>query len=120
MIYIGIVGSRLRKEIGKIHEVIIKAENKYKDITVVSGGAEGIDSNAYDVCMSLGVPILVIPPKRHEYHFKGNDIYFERNELIAIKSNELHAFPMSGKGGTMNTVKHFIKLGKEDKLFIYD
>jgi len=120
MIYIGIVGSRHRDELIRIHALIIKKENEYGEITIVSGGATGIDDNAYDMCMKLGVPILVIPPKRYEYHIKGNDIFFERNKLIAIKSNELHAYPQNRRGGTMNTVRHFRELGKKDKLFIYD
>lgn len=120
MIYIGIVGARQRTEFDHIRLILIDAEKRYHDITVVSGGARGIDSDAYDVCKVLGIPILVIFPKLHEYHEKGNDIYFERNELIAKKVQELYAFPLARKGGTMNTVNHFIRLKGQDHLAIID
>ncbi len=120
MYYIGIVGSRKRSERRHITLILLDAIGKHGDITVVSGGAMGIDSEAYDVCMELGVPILTIPPKRKEYHIKGNDIFFERNDLIAQKSVELHAFPLNRSGGSMNTVGHFIRLKGKTNLHVYD
>lgn len=121
VIYIGIVGSGLRTERTKILEILRNERKKHKNIIVVSGGAKGIDSVAYWACKILGIPILIYFPNLEEYATKRNDIYFERNELIAKTSDYLYAFPQSRSGGgTMNTVGHFIRLGKEKRLTIYD
>lgn len=119
-IYIGIVGSTLRSEKEKIKEIIIKERLKHDEITIVSGGAIGIDDDAQDACKQLGIPILIIYPKLEEYIFKGDNIYFERNKCIAIKSTYLYAFPHGERCGTMNTVNHFIRLGKKERLTIID
>ena len=124
MIYIGIVGSTIRNEKTKIIKILSSEKSKHKDIIAVTGGAIGIDENVRIACKKLGIPLLTYFPKLVEYETKEDDIYFERNELIAIKSNYLHAFPIRysfGRvGGTMNTVNHFIRLGKEKRLIIYD
>ena len=93
-----------------------------KEICVVSGGAEGIDTDAKFVAKELGIPIIEFKPNKAEYSIKGNDIYFERNKLIAEKSNLLFAFPLNRSGGTMNTIKHFRNIhGKyTDRLRIFD
>ena len=120
MTHIGIVGSRKRTEQNKIMDIIISEKKKHGDVTIVSGGAEGIDSDVYWACKELGIPILIYFPKLNEYSAKRNDIYFARNWLIANKSEWLHAFPLNRKGGTMNTVTHFKNFGKENRLIIYD
>ena len=120
MIYIGIVGSRKRTERIKIMDIIVSEKKKHRDIIVVSGGAEGIDLDAYWACEKLGVPILTYFPNIGEYSEKGNNIYSARNWLIAKISTWLYAFPLNRKGGTMNTVGHFKNFGKENCLKIID
>jgi len=120
MIYIGIVGSRKRSEKVKIRGLLIKEREKHGEITVVSGGANGIDDDAQWASRALGLRILIIYPNRDEYNKKGNDIFFERNREVAEICNWLYAFPFNRSGGTMNTVNFFIKLGKKDKLTIID
>jgi predicted Rossmann fold nucleotide-binding protein DprA/Smf involved in DNA uptake len=120
MIYIGIIGSRRRSEKRKIKLILIKERIKHGEITVVSGGAGGIDDDAQWACKELGLRILIIYPNKAEYKIKGNDIYSERNEVVAEISDYMHSFPLHRSGGTMNTIAHFIRLGKRDKLKIYD
>ncbi len=120
MIYVGIVGSRRRSEKPKIIKILIEEKSKHGEITIVSGGADGIDSDAQRVCKELGIRILIIYPNKREYKIKGNNIYFERNKEIAKLSDYLHGFPLNRSGGTMNTIAHFIKLGKINNLKIYD
>lgn len=120
MIYIGIVGSRERTEKNKIMDIIISEKKKYRDITVVSGGAEGIDDDARWACKQLGIPLLTFFPNLSEYDVKGNNIYSARNWSIAEISTWLYAFPLNRKGGTMNTVGHFKNFGKENCLKIID
>ena len=119
MIYIGIVGSTLRNERLKIIEILSSERSKHKVITAVTGGAVGIDEDVRKACKVLGIPLLTYFPKLDEYPIKGDDIYFERNESVAIKSNYMHAFPLGKRCGTTNTINHFIRLGKEKKLKIY-
>lgn len=121
MKYIGIIGSRKRHERKAISFIINHYKEKY-DITVVSGGAEGIDDDAEVEAKQSNVSIIIYRPNRAEYSIKGNGIYFERNKLIAEKVGLLFAFPLDRKGGTMNTIKHFTDIhGKDtDKLTIID
>lgn len=119
-IYIGIVGSRERTEKTKIKAILSKERFIHGNIIAVSGGADGIDDDVEWACRKLGIPLLTFFPKLDEYKIKRNDIYFERNELIAIISNYMHAFPLNRSGGTMNTINHFIRLGKEERLTIID
>ena len=119
-IYIGIVGSTKRTEKAKIKSILSKERFIHGNIIAVSGGAKGIDNDVEWACRALGIPLLTFFPKLNEYEKKGDNIYFERNELIAIISNYMYAFPLNQRGGTMNTVRAFRKLGKEDNLKIID
>ncbi len=120
VIYIGIVGSRLRTEKIKIRKILFEKREKHRNIIAVSGGANGIDDDVQWACRTLGIPILIYYPNKDEYKIKGDDIFFERNELIAIKSDYLYGFPLYKRGGTMNTIGHFIRLGKKERLSIID
>jgi len=120
MKHIGIVGSRKRREYERILQILTGLEKKYNEITVVSGGALGIDDDAQLACKELGIPILILYPKLQEYSQKGNNIYFSRNWKIAEKCDFLYAFPLDRKGGTMNTVGHFKNFNKENNLIIID
>ena len=119
-IYIGIVGSRQRTEKAKIRAILFKERFTHGNIIAVSGGASGIDNDVRWACRALGIPLLTFFPKLDEYPKKGDDIYFERNELIAIISNYMYGFPLDRSGGTMSTINHFIRLGKEERLTIID
>jgi len=125
MIYIGMVGSRERdseEDYMLVRRHIIEYKVKFISITIVSGGADGIDSIARRVADDLGIPIIEHLPKYEEYSEKGNDIYSDRNKLIAIDSKYLNAYHINMSGGTMNTVRQFKELGKNivDKLRIYN
>lgn len=120
IIHIGIVGSRKRIEYEKVRHFILYFKNKFNDIAIVSGGAKGIDTTASLVCKQHGIPIIIHRPNYGEYEMKGNGIYHERNRLIAEQSDYLIAFPLKRRGGTMNPVSHFIKLGKKERLIIID
>ena len=120
VVYIGIVGSRQRTEKTKIKTILFKERFTHGNIIAVSGDADGIDNDVRWGCRALGIPLLTFFPKRHEYPIKGDKIFFERNELVAIISNFMYAFPWGKSGGTINTINHFIRLGKEERLTIID
>ena len=118
MIYIGVVGSRERNEKEKIRELLIKHIKEYGEITVVSGGAKGVDKQTEEVCNEQNISIIVYLPNYDDYKFIGNDIYSNRNREIAKKSDILIAFPHRMRGGTINTIEHFIELKGTNNLII--
>ena len=122
--YIGFVGSRkLRKETvsHKINDYMLNMMDRFgkKDITIVSGGAKGVDTYSIEIAKEFGLRTLVYLPKNDEYSSKFDDdgnlifqgkynkIYFERNKRIVDMVDILIAFPYQGKGGTMNTIVLF-------------
>ena len=126
MIYIGIVGSRKRSEKPHIRELLrhflLFANGSDREICLVSGGAKGIDTEAEYIAKSLGIPTIIFKPKTEEYWCRGKQVYYERNKLIAEKSDILYAFPLNRSGGTMNTVSYFKAIHGQntDKLVIID
>ena len=120
IIYIGIVGSRHRTAKSKIRKILFEERKKHGKIIAVSGGADGIDDDVQWACRTLGIPLLTYYPNKDEYTTKKDDIYSERNEFIAIKSDYMYGFPLNRHGGTMNTIGHFIRLGKSERLTIID
>jgi len=122
MINLGIVGSRIRTTMDDytiIKEFVYNFLNKHKDITLISGGAKGVDTLAEEVAKEFKLPITIHLPNHSEYPKKRNGIYFERNKLIASQSDYLLALPNGNmKGGTMNTIGYFKAMGKSNNLTI--
>lgn len=124
-LYIGFVGSRkLHSERvhRKIAEYLDWAINSYgkKDITIVSGGARGIDTITINMAKKRRIRTLVYLPKYDEYRTKYNKIYFERNQRIVDRCTILIAFPYNYSKGTMNTVKLFKAKRGGGNLHIYN
>ena len=63
---------------------------------------------------------MIFKPKYDEYRIKGNNIYFERNKLIAQQSTFLFAFPLNNSGGTLDTINWWKKLNKDKNKLIVD
>lgn len=123
MTSVGIVGSRKRFERERIKALLTNLKEQYgASLTIVSGGAVGIDTTARNVSKELGIKFEEYLPNMEGARSYWDAVrrYYERNELIAEHSDYLYAFPINRKGGTMNTVKHFIKCYGEDRLTIID
>lgn len=111
---IAIVGSR---NCGPAMQRIVEIRDVLRSygqvVTVVSGGARGIDSLAELVAKQLGFPTRVYPA---DWNRLGKSAGFQRNEQIVLGCDELHAWWDGESKGTENTIslarvhqkKHFI------------
>lgn len=120
---IGIVGSRRRntdEDKHMLEEVFSCLVDK--DTVVVSGGCKkGGDKFAEELAETYNVPILLhlpdkskLPRNPQRWHFA--EINYERNQWIARDSDILIALvACDRKGGTEDTIKHFIKTYKKPR-----
>lgn len=101
---IGIVGSR---EFPQLELVKMLVGEFPKGVTVVSGGAAGVDRTAADAARAAGLEVLEFLPDlngckaRHEFTAR----YYARNQQIIEASDLLIAFTEKDSGGTWDTIK---------------
>lgn len=114
MIY-GIVGNRLGW--GK-HYVFsqLKTLGISQIDTIVSGGAEGVDTYAQEFAKSIGCTMTIHYPSTKD---PVPQRYFDRNKKIAEDCDILIAFDKvpAGRSGTANTIGHANRLGKPVKIY---
>lgn len=79
------------------------------DVSVVSGGAVGVDSIADEACARLG---LRFHSHRPDYDRYGKQAPLIRNQLIVDDADEIHAWPSSWSRGTWDTIRKAEKAGK--------
>jgi len=107
---LGVVGSRLFDNYDFIKNRIF--ENFYiNEIdTIVSGGAEGVDTLAERFAEEFGFHKDITKPnwKKH-----GKGAAFIRNQEIVDGSDCLIAFPIKTSGGTWDTIRKAEKAGKK-------
>jgi predicted Rossmann fold nucleotide-binding protein DprA/Smf involved in DNA uptake len=85
------------------------------EATIISGGAEGVDSYAQLYAQDKGCTIVIHYPKPE---VSSPQRYFDRNKQIAEECNILIAFDKkSGAAGTKNTVAEARKANKPIFLF---
>ena len=106
MKYVGIVGSRDGADY-KWFKRQVKSQLKEWDIslseiTIVSGGAPGIDSLAEQFADEKDVPIIVFPANWDKYKLAAGPI---RNTKIINKITHLIAFPDDKSVGTYDTIR---------------
>ena len=112
---IGIVGSR---EFPQPELVNMLVGEFPKGVTVVSGGAAGVDRIAADAARRAGLEILEFLPDlqgcnvRHEYTAR----YYARNQQIVDASDLVIAFTEKDSGGTWDTIKRARLAGKPVKI----
>ena len=126
MIKIGIVGSRIYTNKDKVSDIVDQCIKKYKEITIISGGAKGADTLGKEVALEKGLQYIEYNPahtkwsqysgKPKEWYEKPYNVgqFFERNTFIAEDSDILFAFIPKGhvSNGTQDTVGKAEKLGK--------
>ncbi len=117
--FIAVVGSRqfTGVSIQWIIEDFLKSHPTYPLITVCSGGARGVDSEAETAARSLGLPFIEYPAL-WDIHLKQAGI--RRNILMADDCDEVfaiwdgvspgtkHMIDISRKKGKKVTVKEFV------------
>ena len=118
---LGIVGSRRRNKLSdKI--LIRKKVKELNPLEIVSGGCkQGADRFAEQITKELRIKkkiFLPEKPKRMVYH-EFVKAFFSRNKQIAEYSDMLIALVAPDrKGGTENTIKHFLKTHNEIDLIL--
>ncbi len=112
---IAIVGSRSFYQLDLVDSFI---RNLPKNITIISGGAHGVDKAAkefgerYTHTVLEFLPDLAGCKERYEFTKK----YYERNQKIADECDMLVAFTDKEHGGTWDTIKRARKLCKPIKI----
>jgi hypothetical protein len=84
---------------------------------IVSGGAAGADSLAYQYAKEKGLPILVIFPKWNQF---GRGAGFMRNKLIVDRCDKVVAFWDGESKGTKSTIELAERQGKPVEVIQYE
>jgi hypothetical protein len=114
---IGIVGSRKRNSLRdqrQVMDLVGRLTADGGEHTLVSGGAlRGADSFAEAAGRVHGVPMAIHRPNHSEGHRFPAEPYFLRNLRIAEDSDAIYAWIHEDRhGGTENTIRHALALGK--------
>ena len=113
---VAIVGSRTFTNPRVIAEAITRLQEKYDDLTIVSGGAKGTDSLAAAIVVARKIPLTVHLP---EWSVYGKSAGFRRNQTIVDDSDMIIAFFADGprSAGTNHTVHIARDAGKEIQIY---
>ena len=103
---IAIVGSREWKDTKVIADFVRSLDRRRT--TLVSGGARGVDSVAYNAALCEEIPIKVYPA---EWGLHGRSAGMIRNQKIVDDCDVLVAF-WNGSPGTRDSIQKAYKAGK--------
>jgi len=109
---LGIIGTRLVKDKELVKAIITHYIERYvnNSLTVISGGAEGVDSIAEEVARSLDIPFMAYLPEGHkwgDFEKRNKQIVAECDMLLVIRYRESKTY---GSGWTRD---YAIKIGKK-------
>jgi phosphoribosylpyrophosphate synthetase len=112
---IAIIGSRTFPQL-KLVEWFIK--DLPKGITIISGGAKGVDQYALKTAREYGFDAVEILPDltNCKEPFEFTRAYYQRNQIIADECDLLVAFTEKQRGGTWDTIKRARKANKPVKI----
>ena len=116
MVKYGIVGKRYGWDKDyvswKISDIIFNEQSdEITEVTIISGGASGVDSFAKIYAMTNGIHYREFLPDVNE---ESPQRYFTRNKRIAEECDILIAFDGAvGRSGTKNTMRYAREMGKE-------
>jgi len=79
-----VCGSRYYSDCKKIFDVINSLKEKYKDITIIEGGAPGADELAKKACMEIGIEVKEYKADWKRY---GRAAGPKRNQLMLDSEN---------------------------------
>jgi len=102
--HIGVVGSRVFPQLKQVEWFI---KDLPDGITIVSGGAKGVDQYAKKMADKYGLKCIEYLPDLSSCKQRIDYInaYYARNQEIVDNSDMLVAFTEKDKGGTWNTIK---------------
>ncbi len=109
---LGIIGTRLVKDNELVKAIITYYIKRYVNnlLTIISGGAEGVDSIAEEVARSFNIPFIAYLPEGNkwgDYEKRNKQIVEGCDMLLAIRYSESKTY---GSGWTRD---YAIKLGKK-------
>lgn len=82
--------------------------------TIVSGGAQGVDSWAAEIATERGFPVVEIRPNWKKY---GAGAGFRRNKEIVLAADDVVAFWDGSSNGTLDSIKKAEKLQRPLMVF---
>lgn len=98
----------------KIYDILF-ALNYHNKVTVVSGGARGVDTWAEEIADELKIPKIIFKPDWNKY---GKKAGFLRNQLIINESSNVIAFWDGQSKGTKHSIDLAIKAKKPIDIYI--
>jgi predicted Rossmann fold nucleotide-binding protein DprA/Smf involved in DNA uptake len=85
-----------------------------KGDTLISGGADGVDTFAQRYAKERGLTITIHYPS---LNVSSPERYFQRNKIMVDDANLIIAFNRKLKSGTTMTINYAKKKGKEVKIY---
>ncbi len=117
---IAVVGGRNIEDFSfvleKFEEVLFKEGLCKHQVSIVSGGARGVDSIAKRIAIYYGIPFQEFRAKWEKYGKRAGPI---RNRKIVENSDIVIAIPSPDSKGTWDTVKKAEKKGLRVYVFEY-
>lgn len=112
MKHVAIVGSRNFASLGLVAATVssLAAKLGAQNLTIVSGGAKGVDAAAEVAARALGVAVESIKPDWDKY---GKTAGFLRNTEIIERADVVIAFWNGISRGTMDSVRKAAERGKK-------
>jgi len=116
---IAIVGSRTFPNLRLVESIVSELP---ENITVISGGAAGVDTTAIETAQRCGMTTEVILPElegckqQHEF----TRAYHRRNQKIVDAADAILAFTEKSTGGTFDTIERAKRAGLPLKLIKHE
>jgi len=107
---VGIVGSREYNNYLEFKSYIDEFRKHIQIDMIISGGADGVDSMAYEYSRKNGITFVCHPPKSEDGFPRA---YFRRNLRIVEQAECIIAFPRGKSSGTRNSISLAKRLGKQ-------
>ena len=107
--HFAIVGSRNWPDDGAVERLVAWMAKNYPGLTIVSGGARGVDTMAERAAWKYKLPILSFPANWEKY---GRRAGFVRNKDIVENADLVAAFWDGRSPGTKHTIGLAAQAGK--------
>lgn len=108
---IAVVGSRSWDDEKRVHDFLDNYKD-FEDITVISGGARGVDTFAANWAKKNGFKLVeYLPMWRDAFGRYNPQAGFERNTMIISLADLVVAFQRNNSGGTQDSINKAMDAG---------